>query len=1039
MSLGELRLFKKSTDDLRLTYSVTNQSIVTKNATSQSSIKCAFQFLQLLLLQKLYSNEYSFRSLTSQHYHHHRRTHDYCQRHRGKHNCSYQVFLGGSCNPTTWRHEQAIPYFQSRSVSYFNPQVNNWTEDLVEIEHKAKELAPLLFFVIDQDTRALASIIEVSYLAAKRRNLIVVINDMNYQEAKFLKYSEQNEQQINDDFNNAYQARKTLKTLLKSINIPIFDNISVALECAAFILDTTNKTLNETELINENNNNEEKTSRDCISPDVPSRSRSCSISESSNHITINSRHRLRSPSVVVIRSLSNKTTYHSNDEFYEGVKKQLECEKYKDEPQLKNRRSSLNDHSPSSAHLQPEKLSPIKSCPLPQSPSSSKQGSTASNILLPQSLCPPHSQYQYENPFLRSFVFNSGSTSIVHNSAFCATQLSTCDSALGSDDSLSSRTLSSSSSSFTSSSVASEYCEYYDEHRHEEQIKQQTSINDSSQSSTFFSTILSKFSMYTPFISNNETVSRSLFVLLTLPFRFLRDIVFQPTIPAIVHDNNDQYKYHQEEVSKIDSLPSSSSYLYDIYYASGNDNNWFNNHVLPLLEENKITYLKKTRTQLLCDIHDIHARNKCRLIYYVITNMERLSDLSTELAFIIGDHTSHIVICLQYIDDFNQNNLNLSLSEIRDINRSRNCHLCCSKIMDNLIMSEVSSTTVCDDETYDNTYFSLSNHSNKTLNKISEYFQQKFLCDILLICGNKRIEAHRIVISSMSDYFYAMFSSNMLETKQKEVIINDIDPDALEKLINYAYDGKIDFKFDSVTSILSAASMLNISEIVEACCNYIIKQLHASNCLGIFRFAEHHSLKNLCKVSYNFITEHFNDVIKNHEFLELTADELKKLLESDDLNVHSEEIIFEAFLSWLQYDKEKRQNENLAQLLGSIKLPLIKPLYLTDHIDSNPLFKENTQCQALIIEAMRYHLIPERRSIMQTIRTKPRRSTIGSLYCLGGMDTTKGPQTIEKYCFRTGFWHPDGHLNSRRLQFASVLLDKKLFVVGGRDGLKTFV
>lgn len=33
----------------------------------------------------------------------------------------YDVFLGGSCNPTTWRKDVAIPYLQEAGVSFYNP------------------------------------------------------------------------------------------------------------------------------------------------------------------------------------------------------------------------------------------------------------------------------------------------------------------------------------------------------------------------------------------------------------------------------------------------------------------------------------------------------------------------------------------------------------------------------------------------------------------------------------------------------------------------------------------------------------------------------------------------------------------------------------------------------------------------------------------------------------------------------------------------------------------------------------------------------
>jgi len=64
--------------------------------------------------------------------------------------------------------------------------------------------------------------------------------------------------------------------------------------------------------------------------------------------------------------------------------------------------------------------------------------------------------------------------------------------------------------------------------------------------------------------------------------------------------------------------------------------------------------------------------------------------------------------------------------------------------------------------------------------------------------------------------------------------------------------------------------------------------------------------------------------------------------------------------------------------------------FLADHVENNALFKQDIDCQDLIIEAMKYHLLPERRLSMQSSRTKPRKSTVGVLYAVGGMDCCKG-------------------------------------------------
>uniref|UniRef100_A0A8C8YVF9 Kelch like family member 1 n=1 Tax=Prolemur simus TaxID=1328070 RepID=A0A8C8YVF9_PROSS len=113
--------------------------------------------------------------------------------------------------------------------------------------------------------------------------------------------------------------------------------------------------------------------------------------------------------------------------------------------------------------------------------------------------------------------------------------------------------------------------------------------------------------------------------------------------------------------------------------------------------------------------------------------------------------------------------------------------------------------------------------------------------------------------------------------------------------------------------------------------------------------------------------------------------------------------------------------------IGDIKL-----LILTD-LENHALFKNDLECQKLILEAMKYHLLPERRTLMQSPRTKPRKSTVGTLYAVGGMDNNKAT-TIEKYDLRTNLWIQAGMMNGRRLQFGVTVLEGPIYAVGGHDG-----
>ncbi|XP_042680903.1 kelch-like protein 4 isoform X2 [Centrocercus urophasianus] len=332
-------------------------------------------------------------------------------------------------------------------------------------------------------------------------------------------------------------------------------------------------------------------------------------------------------------------------------------------------------------------------------------------------------------------------------------------------------------------------------------------------------------------------------------------------------------------------------------------------------------------------------------------------------------------------------------------------------------------------------YFHSTNHAEQTFRKMENYLQQKQLCDVLLIVGDQKIPAHRLVLSAVSDYFAAMFTNDVREAKQEEIKMEGVDPDALKALVRYAYTGILELKEDTIESLLAAACLLQLSQVIEVCCNFLMKQLHPSNCLGIRSFGDAQGCTELLKVAHTYTMEHFTEVIKNQEFLLLPANEIAKLLSSDDINVPDEEVIFQALMMWVRHDLQNRQ-QDLGMLLSYIRLPLLPPQLLAD-LENSPMFADDLECQKLLMEAMKYHLLPERRSMMQSPRTKPRKSTVGALYAVGGMDATKGTTTIEKYDLRTNSWLQIGTMNGRRLQFGVAVIDNKLYIVGGRDGLKT--
>ena len=60
-------------------------------------------------------------------------------------------------------------------------------------------------------------------------------------------------------------------------------------------------------------------------------------------------------------------------------------------------------------------------------------------------------------------------------------------------------------------------------------------------------------------------------------------------------------------------------------------------------------------------------------------------------------------------------------------------------------------------------------------------------------------------------------------------------------------------------------------------------------------------------------------------------------------------------------------------------------------------------------------------------------------FCSAGTsaEAPKGAISIECYNLRRNVWTPVATIGNKRLQFGVAVLDDKLFIVGGRDGLKT--
>lgn len=130
-----------------------------------------------------------------------------------------KVFLGGTCNNSTWR-DKLIPLLK---IDYFNPVVDDWTPECQDEEIRQRESCDYCLYTITPKMTGVYSIAEVVDDSNKRpeKTILCVLDEDN--ESSF------SETQI--------KSLKQVKEMVKNNGANVFDS----LEDIASFLNKTNK------------------------------------------------------------------------------------------------------------------------------------------------------------------------------------------------------------------------------------------------------------------------------------------------------------------------------------------------------------------------------------------------------------------------------------------------------------------------------------------------------------------------------------------------------------------------------------------------------------------------------------------------------------------------------------------------------------------------------------------------------------------------------------------------------------------------------
>ncbi|KAL7990978.1 hypothetical protein Chor_014408, partial [Crotalus horridus] len=108
-----------------------------------------------------------------------------------------------------------------------------------------------------------------------------------------------------------------------------------------------------------------------------------------------------------------------------------------------------------------------------------------------------------------------------------------------------------------------------------------------------------------------------------------------------------------------------------------------------------------------------------------------------------------------------------------------------------------------------------SHHCEHLLESLNRQREVGFLCDCTIIIGEFQFKAHRNVLASFSEYFWAIYR----DTSESNIFLdqNQVKADGFQKLLEFIYTGDLNLDSWNIKEIHQAADYLKVEEVVTKC------------------------------------------------------------------------------------------------------------------------------------------------------------------------------------------------------------------------------
>lgn len=168
----------------------------------------------------------------------------------------------------------------------------------------------------------------------------------------------------------------------------------------------------------------------------------------------------------------------------------------------------------------------------------------------------------------------------------------------------------------------------------------------------------------------------------------------------------------------------------------------------------------------------------------------------------------------------------------------------------------------------------------------------------------ERIPAHKILLSSASDVFEAMFYGPLKEENEIEIV--EVTAEAFKEFLQFFYFNNVKLSIEHISEVMYLGRKYDVEGSLQMCARFLATKITTENVITALELAIEYQQEELRASCESEISSHSSEVLRLPEFLKCDHRVLDHILNIDRLSC-SENEVFDACMTWTRNASKQDQ------------------------------------------------------------------------------------------------------------------------------------